>query len=388
MTAQSKINTHERLVRRRLLSWYRRNKRDLPWRDTRDPYRIWVSEIMLQQTQVSTVIPYYVRFIRKFPTVRALARARLQTVLKHWEGLGYYSRARNFHRAAVLVVRQSRGRIPKNLERLEALPGVGRSTAGAIASIAFGRSAPILDGNVKRVLCRLFAVTDDPKRPEVKNRLWERSARLLPSGDPGSFNQALMDLGATVCLPRNPDCGKCPVDSACRARQLRIQDRIPVRSKSRPVPNRRMAVAVILNGDRLLSGPRPEEGLLAGLWGLPETIDLKGHGRESSLQRAFMKTTGLELTTVGRLRPVVHAYTHLRVTYLPLVYSCTRTRPVPPWQWIRSSRIGILPFSTATRRIFSQVASLSGRSDRPSLAAEDASAYAPRPVETPRSEMV
>ena len=385
---KNRTKPHNRLIQRRLLSWYRRNKRDLPWRDTRDPYRIWVSEIMLQQTQVATVIPYYSRFIEKFPTVRALARARVQTVLKFWEGMGYYSRARNFHRAAGLVVEQWRGRMPEDPESLETLPGVGRSTAGAIASIAFGKPSPILDGNVKRVLCRLFAVTDDPKRPEVKNRLWERSGQLLPSGDPGSFNQALMDLGATVCLPRNPDCGNCPVQIACRANHLRIQDQIPVRVKSKPVPHRRMAVAVILDGNHLLTGPRPETGLLAGLWGLPEIPDNGSADDGNSLFRAFGELTGLELHPVARLKPVVHAYTHQRVTYLPHLLSCRRRNPAPPWKWVKRSRLKANPFSTATHRIIDQIAELAPVIDLETLAAEETAVYSIRPVERPPSDVV
>jgi A/G-specific adenine glycosylase len=377
MTARSKPNPADRLIRRSLLSWYHRNKRDLPWRHTRDPYHIWVSEIMLQQTQVSAVIPYYVRFIRKFPSVRALARARLQTVLKHWEGLGYYSRARNFHRAAGMVLKQWRGRIPGTPERLESLPGVGRSTAGAIASIAFGRPAPILDGNVKRVLCRLFAVTDDPKRPDVKNRLWERSGRLLPADDPGSFNQALMDLGATVCLPRNPDCGTCPVEAVCRARQLRIQDRIPVRQKTRPIPNRSLAVAVILNGDRILTGPRPEDGMLAGLWGFPESSDIGARENENSFCRTFGAMTGLDLKPAGGLAPLVHVYTHQRVTYRPRLFSSRPEDPRPPWRWIKRTRLGIYPFSGISSRILARLFAEYSESEAVSHAAETSSNFSP-----------
>ncbi|HSG04908.1 MAG TPA: A/G-specific adenine glycosylase, partial [Nitrospiria bacterium] len=199
------------LLRKHLLAWYRKSRRDLPWRRTRDPYHILVSEIMLQQTQVDTVIPYYHRFLKAFPTVSKLSRAPERKVLKLWEGLGYYSRARNLHRAAKEVHSGFEGKVPDTLEKLESLPGIGRYTAGAVASIAFDRRTPIVDGNVKRVLCRLFAIEDDPAATSVKNRLWELAESLVPGKSPGDFNQALMEFGATLCRPRNPSCGECPV---------------------------------------------------------------------------------------------------------------------------------------------------------------------------------
>ena len=209
------------LLQRRLLAWYRRHQRDLPWRRTRDPYAIWVSEIMLQQTQVATAIPYYERFLRRFPHVRALARAPMERVLKSWEGLGYYSRARNLRRAAQIVLAEHGGRLPEEPEALRKLPGIGRYTAGAISSIAFDRDEPVLDGNVIRVLCRVFLIRANPKSARTQKRLWKLAEELLPAGHASFFNQALMDLGATICMPSHPHCDRCPLRQApirCRGK--------------------------------------------------------------------------------------------------------------------------------------------------------------------------
>jgi len=235
----------EKRLQKQLLSWYHRNKRDLPWRKTRDPYRILVSEIMLQQTQVATVIPYYLRFIRTFPTVSSLARAPLQNILKLWEGLGYYSRARNLHRAAQAIHKQWNDQVPSTVAGLSSLPGIGRYTAGAVASIAFGVNAPVLDGNVRRVLCRIFAIRKDPRDAVVQDRLWRLAEELLPARNVGDFNQGLMELGATVCLPRTPSCSVCPVREYCRAHRLGIQNRLPVRIEGRAIPHHKITVATL-----------------------------------------------------------------------------------------------------------------------------------------------
>ena len=217
----------KRLPAARLLRWATKNLRDLPWRvEPRDPYRVWVSEIMLQQTQVVTVIPYFRRFTERFPTVQALAAAPLDDVLKLWEGLGYYARARNLHRAARKVVAEFEGRLPDTVEELSQLPGIGRYTLGAIASIAFGRDAPVVDGNVKRVLCRVYAIRGDARRPAVQKKLWALAEANLPKGKAGRWNEAMMELGATVCTPRSPRCDECPLAGVCRARALGIQEQV------------------------------------------------------------------------------------------------------------------------------------------------------------------
>ncbi|MBI3611518.1 MAG: A/G-specific adenine glycosylase [Nitrospirae bacterium] len=361
-------------LQQRLLIWYRRNKRDLPWRKTGDPYRILVSEIMLQQTQVVTVIPYYRRFIKTFPTVSSLARAPLQKVLKLWEGLGYYSRARNLHRAAQVIKERWKGKVPSTVEELSALPGIGRYTAGAVASIAFNIKTPILDGNVRRVLCRIFAIRKAPRQAVVQDRLWSLAAEILPEQNVGDFNQALMELGATVCLPRTPSCMICPLRESCRAYQTGLQDRLPIRVKRRTLPHHKMLVALIQNGRGLLIGPRPERGLLAGLWGFPE-IDWKEATTSLQIEEAIKNRLGLKTNLLRPLEPVVHTFTHKRITYHPYLFNCisTQNRLPASWQWIPLDKIADYPLPNATRKIFDQIAT-----DRLPLAAEQPAVYRKR----------
>ena len=256
-------------LQRKLLSWYARNKRDLPWRRTKDPYRIWVSEVMLQQTQVDTVIPYYERWMKRFPTINALAKASLDEVLKVWEGLGYYARARNLHKAAKLIREEHKGKFPDSYEEIHRLPGIGDYTAGAISSIAFNLPTPVLDGNVTRVLCRLFAIRQDPKSPKTQEKLWRLAGSLLPKKNPGDFNQALMELGALVCLPELPRCLFCPLPSACEARKIGLELSLPVRTQKKPLPTVSVSVALLWKDGKLLIQRRPEQGLLGGLWEFP-----------------------------------------------------------------------------------------------------------------------
>ena len=233
-------------IRKKLLAWYRKNGRSLPWRGAADPYRVWISEVMLQQTQVDTVIPYYTRWMSRFPDLAALAAAQEQDVLQVWEGLGYYSRARNILRCAKMLTSEHAGQLPRDVRQLEALPGIGAYIAGAIASIAFGIKAPALDGNLKRVLARLtefrFAVNEDRYAAVLRERLVE----ILPEKHPGDVNQAFMDLGAAICLPRNPQCAACPLQMECAAFQKHLQDELPVKTKKTPVPHFQVAAAVIV----------------------------------------------------------------------------------------------------------------------------------------------
>ncbi len=277
-----------------LLDHYDRNARDLPWRRTGDPYAIWVAEVMLQQTQVVTVVPFYERWMARFPTVESLAAAELEDVLEVWAGLGYYRRARNLHRAALLVRDHHGGRMPRAAAELRTLPGVGAYTAGAIASIAYGEAEPAVDGNVRRVLSRLF----DLERPTPASL--ERLARdLLDAERPGDTNQALMELGATICRPRSPDCPACPLERACLARRRGTVEERPPRSKRSPVPEVEVTAFVVVDpGEQTLLVRRPPEGLLGGLWEFPST--------EGAPSRPA-------------LAPVVHRFTHLRVTYHPIV---------------------------------------------------------------------
>ncbi|MEO0409863.1 MAG: A/G-specific adenine glycosylase, partial [Cyanobacteria bacterium P01_A01_bin.135] len=253
-------------LRRSLLEWYGTFGRQLPWRSTRDPYAIWISEVMLQQTQVKTVLPYYQRWLERFPTARALASADLQTVLKQWEGLGYYARARNLHRAAQLVVERHGGQFPEALGAAMALPGIGRTTAGGILSAAYNQPVSILDGNVKRVLARLVALESPPNR--ILKLLWRYSDLLLDPEQPRDFNQALMDLGATRC-DRRPDCPRCPWQSHCRAFHTNRQLDLPMREVRPPLPHKNIGVGVIWHQRQILIDRRRPEGLLGGLWEFP-----------------------------------------------------------------------------------------------------------------------
>ena len=252
-----------------LLAWYQRQGRSLPWRGTRDPYPIWLSEIMLQQTQVATVRPYYRRFLERFPTLADLAAAPQDAVLAEWSGLGYYSRARNLHAAAQRIRDEHGGHFPDDYTDVVALPGIGPSTAGAILSFAFDQDHAILDGNVRRVLARIDALEDDPRSTPAERHLWARARELTPAGWARDYNQAIMDLGATVCTRARPDCGACPVAGHCRARREGRQDEIPVRKPRKAKPARPVWLALIQSPEGLLLERRPPSGFWGGLWAPP-----------------------------------------------------------------------------------------------------------------------
>ena len=257
-------------LRHKLLRWYSRHKRDLPWRHTRDPYKIWVSEIMLQPTQVATVIPYYERWLKIFPSLSALAHAPLSKALELWAGLGYYRRARMFHEAAGHIQRELRGKIPETAEKLRKLPGIGRYTAGAIASIAWGEKSPVLDGNVIRILTRIFAIAQSVDRPATLERLWSIADSLLPDKNPGDLNQALMELGATVCFPSNPECTRCPVKKSCGAHQKGREPFYPVRFQKNRYEKLRMTALVLRNKrNEVWLEKQPAGGRWGELWMFP-----------------------------------------------------------------------------------------------------------------------
>jgi A/G-specific adenine glycosylase len=295
------------LLRERLLAFYDERKRDLPWRRTRDPYRIWVSEVMLQQTRVDTVIPYYRRWLERFPTVLALADADEEAVLGSWKGLGYYSRARNLHRAAQVVRDAHAGQVPSDPTALRALPGVGEYTAGALASIAFGLPEPVVDGNVRRVLARLH----DLEAP-TPARLRALTTELLDRDRPGDFNQALMELGATVCTPRAPECGSCPWSAGCAALAAGTVELRPVPKVRGPLPEVRIRVSVLARWGadgqpEFLLQKRPPTGLLAGMWEFPgEELE----GADAPPEEALAGDP---------LPPLTHTFTHLRAHYLPVL---------------------------------------------------------------------
>jgi A/G-specific adenine glycosylase len=299
-----------------LLAWYAQHQRALPWRSARDPYHIWVSEIMLQQTQVETVRPYYARWLAAFPTVAALAAAPQQAVLAVWEGLGYYSRARHLHRAAQQVMAEHGGELPRSVEALRALPGIGRYTAGAIASIAFGLDAAVLDGNVKRVLARVFDLTVDVKSAAGEKQLWALAESLVPPGRASEYNQALMDLGATICLPRAPLCLLCPLHDPCRARQLGVQHERPVLPARRAQPVRHMVAGVVRKGAQVLITQRAAEELLGGLWAFPAADCAEADNEEAraaALTQRLRTDYGLTVALGPEQSPLQHTFTHFRL---------------------------------------------------------------------------
>ena len=299
----------------RLIAWQRRHGRhDLPWQNTRDPYRIWLSEIMLQQTQVATVIPYYGRFLERFPDVASLAAAKADDVMALWAGLGYSTRARNLHRCAQVVVAQHGGEFPASPEMLATLPGIGRSTAAAIASFAFGARATILDGNVKRVLARIFGIDGFPGDKRVETAMWALAETLMPGADAGSaqvsaYTQGLMDLGATLCVRGKPDCVQCPFAAECVANVTGRQRELPVARPKKAIPTRRTWMLVLRDGPAVLLERRPPAGIWGGLWSLPEAAD------EAALA-ALAGELGAG-SPAARLAPLTHTFTHFKLDIEP-----------------------------------------------------------------------
>jgi A/G-specific adenine glycosylase len=299
----------------RLLAWWDAGHAKLPWRESADPYAVWVSEIMLQQTQITTVLPYYERWMARFPTVETLATASVDEVLKLWEGLGYYSRARNFHTAAQTVVQNYGGRIPETAVELMKLKGIGRYTAGAIASIAFDQPVPILDGNVIRVLSRLYDLPDDVTQTATKKKLWQTAEMLVPQQRPGAFNQALMELGQTICLSTTPKCHQCPLAAICLAKARGTQLERPVRPPRRKTPHYEVTAGIIWRQDgRFLIAQRPFDGLLGGLWEFPGGKQEDGESLPETLKREIQEELAIEIEVGRRLTIVKHAFTHFRIT--------------------------------------------------------------------------
>ncbi len=351
-------------LRRRLLRWYDRNRRDLSWRrNPRNAYQQWLAEIMLQQTQVATAVPYFWRFIKQFPTVRRLADAPLDDVLRLWAGLGYYARARNLHKCARIVAREHGGRFPDTIEGLSALPGIGRYTAGAIASIAFDRRAPILDGNVKRVLSRLFQIESDIRRNETVDHLWTLAEAILPRKRCGDFNQSLMELGATLCLPRNPKCPDCPVSGICSAHAAGVVDELP-RAGRRAAPKEvQVVVAAVRRNGKFLIRRRKADSLWGGMWELP-SIQMNGHkSRKAALAELLsaLPTGGafdsqIPARPCGRItRRLSHRIIRMSVYLLPSRASSYRLRQRDDFKWTRPTEFDRFGFSTAQCKIIDMV---------------------------------
>ncbi len=339
--------------------------RSMPWRalpgEARDPYAVWVSEIMLQQTQVATVVPYFTRWMARFPTVADLAAASEDDVLKAWEGLGYYSRARNLHKAARLVVERHGGQLPDERNALVALPGIGRYTAGAILSIAFHQRAAVLDGNVKRVLARVYDMEVDIGEAATETRLWHLAESLVAAVEPGlagSLNEALMDLGATACAPKAPRCVMCPLAGLCLANAAGTQELRPVKARRKALPHVDVTAAVLrhpTNADQVLIAKRPPSGMLGGLWEFPGGKRQDGETLEQCLRRELQEELGIDVEVGGHIISVRHAYTHFRITLH--AFECRLLGGVPQpigvadWQWVTLAELDVYPFPVTDQKI-------------------------------------
>ena len=335
---------HYAQMRREILSWHDRNGRDLPWRGEKDPYRIWVSEIMLQQTRAETVIPYYTNFLAHYPDVAALAAAPEEALLKDWEGLGYYSRARNLQRAARVVALELGGIFPQSVQGLRALPGVGEYTAGAIASMAFSLPEPAIDGNQARVLSRLFAIDGVINRPEIRKRLREEALRLMDQARPGDFNQALMGLGALVCLPRKAHCENCPAQALCRAVQLGLTVQLPRLPAKAVQKVEKRDVALVFFENKVLVRRRPQSGLLAGLWEFPHFLDARG---DISVREA-LKEMDVRVKAHWAGPAARHVFTHLIWEMRGHIYQA-RSGEARGGRYVSYEELKALPMATAQR---------------------------------------
>ncbi len=342
-------------IRGHLLRWYRQHQRDLPWRGESRPYQVWISEVMLQQTQVVTVIAYYQNFLKQFPTLADLAAAPLADVLKAWEGLGYYARARNLHRAAGEILTRHEGRFPTTYAELRALPGFGEYTAGAVASIAFGEAVPAVDGNVRRVLARLFAIEGDVRQGAAARQLKQIAETLVDPTQPGEWTQTLMELGALVCLPRAPKCLLCPVNTLCRGRLLGLERELPHRPSKRPRPHFNVTAAVIRRDDYLLIAQRPVEGMLGGLWEFPGGKQEDGETLADCLRREIKEELDLEIAVGQLITKVKHGYTHFKFTLhafaCQLLGGQPRALGAADWRWVTLEEIETFPFPRTDLKI-------------------------------------
>jgi A/G-specific adenine glycosylase len=340
----------------RLVEWFRSRERDVPWREETDPFRIWLAEVMAQQTRIAVVRERYDDFLLRFPDVHALARAELDSVLKAWEGMGYYARARNLHRAAKEIVARHDGRLPREPQALRELPGVGPYTAGAVASLAFGRPEPAVDGNVRRLMSRLLDIGNPSATTldrVVRGLLTEAEA------PPGEVNQALMDLGGEVCKPRIPRCEECPLAEACLARARGTLADRPERRVRRELPHRPIAVAVVRRRDRVLIGKRPPEGLLGGLWEFPGGKIEPGESPEEAAGRELREEMCIEAAIGRPIAVVPHAYSHFRITLHAFEATWTSGEPcgdaVSEWKWVQPDELGNYAFPAANRPVLEQI---------------------------------
>jgi A/G-specific adenine glycosylase len=340
-----------------LLHWYALNGRKLPWRDHPDPYAVWVSEIMLQQTRVDTVVGYYEKWMRKFPNLGDLARSSEMEVLATWEGLGYYTRVRNLHRAAQIVVENHNGGLPENVDELVKLPGIGRYTAGAIASIAFKADVPTLDSNIRRVFSRLYDIEESVETTKTEKLLWSLLRQDLPTGRAGDYNQALMDLGATICTPKKPACMNCPLISKCQANEKGVQNERPVLNAKPYRPLNYFIAAVLRNGDKYLLNKRPSRGLLGGLWEFPnEQVMENEEDQEIKLRQILEKRFGINAEVGSLLGVYKHTYTHFH--QIMKVYNCNYISVINDYKeinWVAIDEFSNYPMGKIFRMISNSI---------------------------------
>ncbi|MCH8486071.1 MAG: A/G-specific adenine glycosylase [Candidatus Cyclonatronum sp.] len=355
-SSQEQIRPHH--FAKPLLSWYDANKREMPWRDCGDPYRIWVSEIMLQQTRVDQATPYYLRFLGHFPTLEALATANRHEVLMAWEGLGYYSRARNLHDAAKTVLSKHGGVFPQTYHEIRALKGIGPYTAAAVASIAFGLPHAVMDGNVIRVLSRYFGIQEDVSLPATKAQIQQLADGLLDTARPGDFNQAVMELGATVCTPKSPLCAGCPLSTGCVAYKTGKTAELPFKAPKKKIPHHQIVVGICVDDeDRILIALRPEDKMLGGLWEFPGGKVEEGESRKEALIRELKEELGVEVMPGLRLCEVKHAYTHFKITLNAWICRIKTGEPGPrpkaskELRWITRAELTEYPFPKANRKV-------------------------------------
>ena len=342
-------------IRSALHAWYRQNFRRLPWRETHDPYRIWLSEVMLQQTQVKTVIPYYTRFVAAYPDIARLARADSQNVLKLWEGLGYYRRAHHLMEAARTIVRECSGQVPAEREAFRSLPGVGDYIANAVLSIAFDQPWAVVDGNVKRVLARLFGIDEPVNRPAAHACYQAVADRLLDHTDPARHNQALMELGALVCTPRRPACPDCPLGNLCRACREGMVERYPLRDRRAAVPEHALVAGVVVKRGKMLLLRRPDEGFLGGLWEFPGGRRRDRESAEQACRRTIRDHTGLSVTVGDPITRVRHAYTHFKITVEVMACRCeagrVRLNGSAAFRWVTPGQLQGFPLPGAVKKV-------------------------------------
>ncbi len=343
-------------IQNKLVEWFEANKRDLPWRKAYSPYEIWISEIMLQQTQIKTVLPYFERWMAKFPDIASVAASE-EEVLKSWEGLGYYSRAKNMHKTAQILVQAHGGEIPRDFSSVLSLPGIGRYTAGAIMSFAFNEAHPIVEANIERVIARVFNLAAPVKTREAQDFIWKKAEELLPRDDARRFNQALMELGAIVCMPKNPLCPQCPINSCCKSFELGLVDQRPVLLKRKSTTPIEVAIGVLVRKGKIFIQKRPASGLMPNLWEFPGGKVNAGENPEEALVREFREELGAAVKNLEKITVIRHSYTSFRVT-LHAYYCEPEDEKMEPIlraavdsRWVERDELNRYAFPAANRKL-------------------------------------